>query len=251
MKITERNQKKEVINNLPNFSKFNCIVNYEKAPKKERAVKESSDTVFVFWSRAKRYGIRLSLDEFLNTHDLIIDTEEEIDKKWHKRINKAIKYLNESGLWPDIKNFFENLSKMSYSDKKAIEEIYWNHWHVPNEDTQKAYQPYVEKYPFAFISHEDGSVNVCTKYIFEESECKLKSMYFGKHENTFVKEKFAEALKNKQSYSTGIIKVNYDVSLEYNAKLQKAWYSEEYVGCGNGHYYIALNANTALFCEDD
>ena len=32
---------------------------------------------------------------------------------------------------------------------------------------------------------------------------------------------------------------------------EKVWSSEELRGCGNGHYYIALDANTALFVEDD
>ena len=40
-------------------------------------------------------------------------------------------------------------------------------------------------------------------------------------------------------------------TFEYEPDKNKAWYSEEYRGCGNGHYYIALNSSMALFCEND
>jgi hypothetical protein len=43
----------------------------------------------------------------------------------------------------------------------------------------------------------------------------------------------------------------YDASFSYNPKLNKAWYSEEFRGCGNGHYYVALNSTHCLFVEDD
>ena len=58
------------------------------------------------------------------------------------------------------------------------------------------------------------------------------------------------ALKNNLNYSIEN-RVNYDVSYEYNAETKKAWYSEEYINCGNGHYYLAIDENTAIFCEND
>ena len=76
-------------------------------------------------------------------------------------------------------------------------------------------------------------------------------MYFGKYDNARIKEEFKNALQNKTSYSSGRIRVNYDVTLEYDADKNMAWYSEEYKNCGNGHYYLAIGPTTALFCEDD
>lgn len=65
-----------------------------------------------------------------------------------------------------------------------------------------------------------------------------------------IRQNIAEALKNKTSYqcrgSNG-----YDVSFEYDAEKNKAWYSEEYVGCGNGHYYLALDSTHAIYYEKD
>lgn len=31
----------------------------------------------------------------------------------------------------------------------------------------------------------------------------------------------------------------------------RAWFSSEFVGCGNGDYYILINPTTAIFCETD
>lgn len=58
-------------------------------------------------------------------------------------------------------------------------------------------------------------------------------------------------MENKQAYDSGRYRTNYDVSFTYRPEKQKAWYSEEYKNCGNEHYYIALDANAALFVEDD
>lgn len=81
-------------------------------------------------------------------------------------------------------------------------------------------------------------------------EFDTKAMYFGKMWNETEKEQIAEVLANKEKYSVRH-QAGYDVSFSYNPKLNKAWYSEEYRGCGNGHYYIAIDATTALYVEDD
>lgn len=44
---------------------------------------------------------------------------------------------------------------------------------------------------------------------------------------------------------------NYDVGFSYNPKQKKAWYSEEFKNCSNGHYYLALNNTHAFFIEND
>lgn len=47
---------------------------------------------------------------------------------------------------------------------------------------------------------------------------------------------------------------NYDVSVSGSTGkdgIYKAWLSLEYKGCGNGHYYLLINENSAVFAEDD
>ena len=97
---------------------------------------------------------------------------------------------------------------------------------------------------------ENGKEYLNTDYIWELSECRTKSMYFGKYDNTRIKEEIAQRLEKKEDFSFST-RVSYDVSFEYNAEKKRAWYSEEYKGYGNGHYYLAIDNTTAVFCEDD
>lgn len=84
----------------------------------------------------------------------------------------------------------------------------------------------------------------------EIHNCITKSMWFGKFYNAIVKEEIADALANDREYYNRV-QAGYDVSFQYDPKTKHAWYSEEYRGCGNGHYYIAIDGNMALYVEDD
>ncbi len=68
----------------------------------------------------------------------------------------------------------------------------------------------------------------------------------------YCKEGIKKALDNKGKYTCSW-RYKYDCSVEVNATedVQRAWFSLEYKGCGNGHYYILLNDNLAVFAEDD
>jgi hypothetical protein len=134
---------------------------------------------------------------------------------------------------------------MDFKDWKDMKTIYYLDRYDP-----KLLQ-YKQKYPFLFTMDDHGNTIVDYVYFSPLAECHLKSMYFGKRDNNIEKETIKKHLINQTNYYTGRIPVNYDVSFEYNAKAQKAWYSEEYRNCGNGHYYIALDHNTALYIEDD
>ena len=108
----------------------------------------------------------------------------------------------------------------------------------------------LKEFPFVFYKSEEGYIYRDSFYFNEMSDAKTKSMWFGKFWNGTIKENIANALKNKEPYSTHK-RANYDVSFDYNPERNTASYAEEYRGCGNGHYYIAIDGNTALFCEDD
>ena len=159
---------------------------------------------------------------------------------------------------------------MSWNDRKAIIDIdaQWNHYsHYETAEDSKRFpiktaeeeardskineelKPFIEKYPFAFY-FSDGVYRADYKYFDECSLVNMKSMYFGRGTNTFVKDELAKAIEENREYSFHTT-VNYDVSVKYEPTKQRCWYSEEYRGCGNGYYYIALNHSTALFCEKD
>ena len=150
---------------------------------------------------------------------------------------------------------------MSYEDREEMKKIDDERYYTDPETGRYAkrtaaemevlWGDYPEKYPFAFGRDEDGNLFFETDYIHEKSDAKLKTMYFGKHDNHYVKECISNALAEKRRYCSGRYRTSYDVSFEYDPSRNMAWYSEEYKDCGNGYYYIALDANTALFIEKD
>lgn len=84
---------------------------------------------------------------------------------------------------------------------------------------------------------------------------KIKKMCF--HKNKYCSnitetklQEIKEHIRNKEEYRTSG-RNGYDVSFSYNPETNKAWYSEEYRNCGNGHYYLALNETHALYWEKD
>lgn len=63
----------------------------------------------------------------------------------------------------------------------------------------------------------------------------------------------ARHLENKETFSYGW-EGKYDVSVSgklCDDGVYRAWLSLEYRGMGNGHYYLLINENTAVFSEDD
>ena len=242
---------KEEYEVLPLYRKFTVI---DALGEKHRASKEPSGTMFLYAPRAKSKGWRYMPDDFCGRFTAVIETPEEADAKWHKKVAKVIKRLETSGLWPELLEKYRNLYQMTLEDKNFISTQYWKlepwkHGRTAEgrqKELEETFGTLIAKYPFVFPGN--GTIN--TFYIWEQSEARTKSMYFGKWRNKAVKERIKNALETKTRFSADE-RASYDVSFEYDPEKNMAWYAEEYKDCGNGHYYIAIDGNTALFCEND
>lgn len=139
-------------------------------------------------------------------------------------------------------------------DKETIEFLK-EFFYVRVDDNTLRYLQAGIKVSTAFYNTPVFSVDSFTRDFEWINKAKIKTMIFHKSrwdnaKTEHIRRNIAEALKNKTSYqcrgSNG-----YDVSFEYDAEKNKAWYSEEYVGCGNGHYYLALDSTHAIYYEKD
>lgn len=241
---------KEKLQNLRAYEKFTCRP--IDSLQRKRAAKEPDGCIFVYGYRKKRYGRRYqNIDDFLSFHT-DIKTEEDKDKEklWKRKIINITKRLEKSNLWPELKIIFQNLQTMSWTDWNQLSELMWSK--IGNSDFRNdpEIQPWIQKYPFLFETHNDGTISFNHYYINEMCKGITKPMYFGS-QNRQYKDLIKDHIQNQSPYTIYRIPVGYDVSFEYNAKEQKAWYSEEYRHCGNGHYYIALDHSCALFIETD
>ena len=233
-----------------------------------RGLLEDEKTVFIFNHKSHRYGQRLSIEYFIA--NFMIDYVP-VDKAvaWERRVKNVIKKLDASGLWPDIKKLFEELLIIGYARRDALKHVTCDHDNDNLRDLmtdvvnkragaiekynaafERVYKEFMDEIPFVFYKSKTGVWNVRTDYFFEMSDAVTKSMYFGKYRNARIKDEIRQAFAERRRYSARA-RTSYDVSFEYDPERNKAWYSEEYKDCGNGHYYIAIDANTALFCEDD
>jgi len=222
--------------------------------KEFRCRKEDNSTVFVYEKGKKRWGWRFSIEQFCSQYELCEATEKDETASWRRRMRNAVKALSESGLWPNVKERFENLLAwgVTLEEKREMVTLYWDiGWKevVPDEMEEKISE-YSRKYPKIIFKNADGKWCFDTDYLHELSDCRTKTMYFGKWDNKREKDVIAKCIKDGQNY-TCQHRVGYDVSFSYLADKRKAWYSEEYRGCGNGHYYLALNNSVALFYEND
>ena len=224
--------------------------------KEYRFVIESDGSYFVLAPKRKTRGWRYSPTQFFNYYK-IKETKTGLTEndKWKKRLKKAIALCKQNDLWHNLQEIWENLyNHVSLEEKRRIYEEYWACDRYDKEKGEQNYMDFVSsvksKYPLMIKADNNGKEHIITDYIWELSECTLKSMYFGKWDNTTIKDNIRRALAEKRKHSESVT-VSYDVSFEYNPELKKAWYSEEYRNCGNGHYYLALSENTAVFAEND
>lgn len=212
---------------------------------KRRIGKTGGGEIIVMVKGSKRRGFYLDHTDY---KDILEIKHNVTDKdKWERQIKKGIALLNDSGLWPDIKRNFEVSLSIGY-DK--IREAY----KVINSDYDEDYNKTIEirtqkvkEIDERLIKEGSYDTGILWSLV---SIPKIKKMNFGKYLNEDKLKEIAEALKNKQKIhvegSNG-----YDISFDYDPQQNRAWYSEEYKNCGNGHYYLALNKEYAFFEEDD
>ena len=240
------------------YKKYKAIRNSDKAVVRFGRYSQNNDMIFIYGRRRKNYGWIITEQEFLANYT-IMKTRATEKSKWEHNVDRVIKTLEKSGLWDNILEVFRNLKKLGWDKRKELSEE-WNNiedrseykdGHYHNTAEYNVWLDKVEKeYPFLISVDEHGERYVSSQYFWEMSYAQLKNMYFGKWYNKDRKEEIAKCLAEKKPLRF-CERVSYDVSFEYNAELGKAWYSEEYKGCGNGHYYLALDNNLALFCEND
>ncbi len=229
---------------LKPYQKF--LVREKSSGETYRAMKESDDNAFVYAKGKRSRGYRMMADTFCTWYELL--PQKDPGEAWKRRVKKVTQKLETSGLWPDLLKMFRNLMFMDYADRERIKEIERTLDYNPErteEDYKVIFGEFWDKYPFMF-----GPSGADWFYLYSMSDANTKSMYFGKTYNIAIKERIKEALELKKELKESA-KAGYDVSFQYEPDRNKAWYSEEYRGCGNGHYYLAIDATTALFCEDD
>ena len=149
-------------------------------------------------------------------------------------LNKIIKYLTASGFWKPMLQGAIYLSKLS--DEELSSMCCWDKYHQVMSDE-------LSQQGVRWFGCE------CFNNLFA---VKIKTMNFDKFDKAHITRLIQESIANKRNFNYKWRK-GYDNSLEirFGEPYSRAWYSEEYKDCANGHYYFMLDATHVLFGEND
>ena len=147
-------------------------------------------------------------------------------------IANVAKYLGKSGLWPKMYEAYSRMAELGDGFlEKYLDADYY--------ERQKMLNDY-------------GISSLFVDNLESSAHKGIVSINYHSYEKDLIRKKFADAIKNKEEYDYFWTK-GYDNRIgcrNINGHMS-AWYSTEYIGCGNGHYYYALDERHAIFCETD
>lgn len=242
---------------VPEYGKVKVkLVDKDGITTNHRLARSSSGYIMVMHENRKRYGFYVTWSSF----KCIIFPEKKATEndKWVHSWTNVLNRLEKSGLWEDIANDVRTALAIGMDKIKQAHNQYWErNENLDYDENRKNNTEKIKEIDERLIGHrEDGTIYARTDIIwYMHNPAKVKKMHFGKKWlNDRELEDIKNALENKTPIRVGTdgkITKGYDVSYNYQPEDNKAWYSEEYRGCGNGHYYLALDGTHALFYEDD
>ena len=225
----------------------------------------STDQDVCFFAKgARSRGYRLNLDK---VESIEAKQKKEQDKfqQFHKNAEKAARLLKASGFWPEICKRMEVQTAMTEQDYNGLVDIYNKYWAVYDEkgltyDEKDARQKELQDKFDAYYQERGAESDFYHFRQLSETKQVVSVPYTnGGHSkanqldyvNAIIEQvKQGEAGNHKSHRWYG----SYDYSIEVRKNDDGTiygWYSAEYKGCGNGHYYLLLDAEHAIFCEDD
>jgi len=221
---------------------------------KKRLGMASGDRLMYMKDRSKHKGYFLR--DYYDSDTPLIDIVPIVSKvtpedTWRKSIDKAISILESSKLWPTVLTNLRLAREIGYEKLQAAYKASWGEYVEGYDANSIERVKHVKDIDTRLINtDETGREYYNTDILwYMENPLKIKKMNFGKYVTEHKLQEIRNALvKREKIHLDG--DNGYDVSFEYDGT-DKAWYSEEYRGCGNGHYYLALSDSHALFYEDD
>lgn len=224
-------------------------VDIEPATNELRPFISTDGDLCVFMKGKRRYGYRLEIKPATIDLELVSKGKKPAKALWQAGIENFIKRTEASGLWGELNKKARLCLELGYETIRQAYEAYDRYENnLSYDENNKRRVAEVKAIDERLITEKGG---VDTDILWHLSYIpKIKKMNFGKYINEDKLAEIAQAMKEKKALNmTG--RTSYDVSFEYKPELNKAWYSEEFRGCGNGHYYLALDATHAWHYEDD
>lgn len=215
-------------NNGKKFSiTFNCGYTMKK-----RLFISTCDNICEFANRSRTKGRIISTIGIISIKPMLHTDETEI-RMCRNNLKNVVKYLSASGLWQpmlDSAKYF-----LTLSDDVLLSMRTWDGYYKVMDSLKGQGIQWFGMDCFAnlFITP-------------------IKTMRLNRYDREFHKNRINQTFVNKDNISHSW-RNGYDNSYEvrFDNDYPRGWYSEQYKGCGNGHYYFLLDNCHALFGEND
>ena len=230
--------REEIIAIVENANVKDFKVTINGKPEKKRLFVSAHGDLCEYIKRSKRYGYPLN-DYQLCSWESITPCKQTDDlTKIKNFMRKVVKYLDKSGLWSNIKNDYEII--LAQGDD-FLTDLIQSSW---TNKRDKLHKLAVSLGKDSLSFHCDSSVDTARKGI--------KSVNYDTYSKLNVISMIEDGIK-KGNFPNYRWRKGYDNSVEVktNNNIVCGWYSEEYKDCGNGHYYLLIDARHAFFCEND
>jgi hypothetical protein len=160
-----------------------------------------------------------------------------------RKFKKAYTESLHKNLWGDLRAGYEGLN-ISEFEKFVVEYI---------GDKETDYDLY--KILCKFCQSKGININTENRYKTTTIKSNAPKQTWGEDYYRYNQclQNIKNHLDNKENFSY-YWESNYDVSVTGKVcedGIYRAWFSLEFRGCGNGHYYLLVNENQAVFCADD
>lgn len=199
----------------------------------------NGEQVLVMRPRSRKFGIdAIHLCSEYRSIEPILEKEVDLYKRARKRIERAVESLSGSGLWTDMLTCLRKL----LDDEDLLRELcsvkdFFNEVYCKRDGKYKDLSPW--------LSVIDNLINMKRNPIvtlaFNRWDKEEETAYIDKA----IKGRKCYHHKWRNGYDNSV-----DVEVGKDGKL-RGWYSREYKGCCNGHYYYLLDEKYAVFGEDD
>lgn len=217
---------------------------------KLRLVRGTEGSVLYLSKGKQRWGNHLQYLKPVEIHPIL--SRKTAEAKWLDGWKKVKARLLVSGLWENIVKDIDIALTVGYDRMTQAYKEYWELKLGP--DGYENVSIYALKYPELMTTNDNGVAVVNSSLLWMLAKHpKVKKMVIEgrcKSDNDMVLQRIQEAMNKKEKYRTSG-RSSYDTSFEYNPDVNRAYYSEQYRGCGNGYYFLALDATHALFIEKD
>lgn len=192
----------------------------------------ASNSICEYKYKSKAYGYVIPYSDVTSWVDIkpIENTTDFVKVK--NFLTNVVKYLSASGLWEDIKNDYSTILAQGDDYLKHVLSLDWSEQRKYLEET------------IGVSFHVDSIICSARKGIV--------SINYDKWDRNAIRERAKQCIENGEKYTHRWEK-GYDNSIEFSVHGGRkcGWYSTEYRGCGNGHYYLALDEKRAIFYETD